>query len=269
MVELIRPPRRTKRIHFVPAQVSAHVLAQGHSGMQELGPAIDVARLVEGRLLSAEEEAACFRRMNALKERASRLETVGLFADSSEAPLLAEALAIRNGLARVFLGLSMGLARRFVNDRFPFDELASEANLTLLQAIENFDAALGFRFSTYATRAVRRNLYRHIIRQRQRSRQEAAVECLVETPDYRQTYERDLDAPTPAEVRSIVGELRDRDAYIVRRRFGLFPEGDQFTLQRVADELGVTRERVRQLENRALRQLRELATERFAGMIEA
>ena len=54
-------------------------------------------------------------------------------------------------------------------------------------------------------------------------------------------------------VLSLVSGLPDREAEVVRRRFGF--EGDPETLEEIGDRLGVTRERVRQLENQALRKL--------------
>ena len=58
-------------------------------------------------------------------------------------------------------------------------------------------------------------------------------------------------------VRKLLGTLSDRERTIIVRRFGL--EGDQRTLVQVGRELGISKERVRQLESRALGKLRALA----------
>jgi len=60
-------------------------------------------------------------------------------------------------------------------------------------------------------------------------------------------------------------DLRDRDAYIVRRRY--LGEKKE-TLSAIANELGVTKERVRQLEVRALAQVRSYLEEHFPGTID-
>jgi RNA polymerase primary sigma factor len=50
--------------------------------------------------------------------------------------------------------------------------------------------------------------------------------------------------------------------HVIARRFGLDGATPQ-TLEQVGTELGITRERVRQLESRALRELRTQAPELF------
>ncbi len=75
----------------------------------------------------------------------------------------------------------------------------------------------------------------------------------------------DVDAPTPFDVASLsqlredvrvaLQSLNKREAEVLYLRYGL-DGGDMRTLQEVAEELGVTRERVRQIESRALRKLR-------------
>lgn len=71
------------------------------------------------------------------------------------------------------------------------------------------------------------------------------------------------------QVRGILDELirslPDRERYIIEKRFSL--EGDRgYTLEHLGDQLGVTRERVRQLENKALRILRERLLEHGADI---
>jgi len=61
-----------------------------------------------------------------------------------------------------------------------------------------------------------------------------------------------------ADVAAALAQLPDRMQLVVTRRFGLDGAVPQ-TLDEVGKELGITRERVRQLETRALKQLRSLA----------
>ena len=53
----------------------------------------------------------------------------------------------------------------------------------------------------------------------------------------------------------MVGNLNQRESKILRYRFGLDGETPR-TLEEVGREFGVTRERIRQIENKALRKLK-------------
>ena len=89
---------------------------------------------------------------------------------------------------------------------------------------------------------------------------------------------KDENADTPYEqleektngqlIREMVGTLEPREQAIVRQRFGL--DGDERkTLEEIGEQFGVTRERIRQIEEIALRKLRkriqELDTVQFAA----
>lgn len=72
-------------------------------------------------------------------------------------------------------------------------------------------------------------------------------------------------APTPSEsaynnmlcekIEELLGTLTPREARILRLRFGL-ANGRSYTLEEVGEKFGLTRERIRQIEGRALRRLR-------------
>ena len=57
------------------------------------------------------------------------------------------------------------------------------------------------------------------------------------------------------EVAELLDTLKPREAQIIRLRFG-FEDGKSYTLKEVGERLGITRERVRQIESKALRRLR-------------
>ena len=61
------------------------------------------------------------------------------------------------------------------------------------------------------------------------------------------------------EVQELLESLNDRERQVIRLRFGL-EDGKTHTLEEIGDELNVTRERVRQIEARAMEKLRSKAT---------
>lgn len=83
------------------------------------------------------------------------------------------------------------------------------------------------------------------------------------------------NAPSPTDVtdamirreqiEAILSKLTDREAEVVRMRYGLI-DGYARTLEEVGQELGVTRERVRQIELRAIKKLRQIGPQEFAKM---
>ncbi len=174
-------------IHFIECNTDATYSTYPHP-----------AGLDQGRLLEADEETALFRVMNSFKRQADALrESLDLARPSGPLMdeferLLERADEVRNGLARVFIKLAASIAKRFASAEFPFDELASEANMTLLLAIDKFDPEYGARFSTYATHAIRRNLCRYLTRRRKARRAEAGItnlDAILETRKWTSAYQ--------------------------------------------------------------------------------
>jgi RNA polymerase primary sigma factor len=57
------------------------------------------------------------------------------------------------------------------------------------------------------------------------------------------------------QIRSVLSTLNTREREIIEMRFGL-SDGQEHTLEQVGHRFGVTRERIRQIEAKALRKLR-------------
>ena len=70
---------------------------------------------------------------------------------------------VRDRLVRQYLCWAFGMASRFKGPRLCFDEAVGVANEGLMEALNDFDPSLGFRFTTYAAWAVRRKLIRAIV----------------------------------------------------------------------------------------------------------
>jgi RNA polymerase sigma factor (sigma-70 family) len=91
---------------------------------------------------------------------------------------------------------------------------------------------------------------------------------LEAAPDYRND-ERQREAEHQGRqeaIRGMLGRLNDRERKIIVSRFGL--EGTPAkTLDQLSKELGITKERVRQLENRARDKLRPLAEARKLDLL--
>jgi RNA polymerase primary sigma factor len=80
---------------------------------------------------------------------------------------------------------------------------------------------------------------------------------VVEDENATTPYEELEDKTVVNMLRDMVGHLDDREATILRYRFGL-DGGTEKTLEEVGEKFGVTRERVRQIQNLALKKLRKM-----------
>ncbi len=221
----------------------------------------------DSKFLTRGQEVHLFRKMNFLKYQAARLHEAINPSQARSADLdrveelLREACAIRNRIIRSCLGLVVSIVKKCTGPCHDLLDLVSEGNVSLIKASERYDFARGARFSTYATRVIINDFARRIPRDRSRRVRFATgrEELLQALPDDR---DGGLTDATDQEqircmIRKILAYLDGREQTIIVRRFGL--AGDKQTLEEVGRELGISKERVRQLESRALDKLRILA----------
>lgn len=135
-----------------------------------------------------------------------------------------------------------------------------------MRAVDKFDYARGARFSTYATWAIIKNFAQTISKEyRDRSRFcNAADEVFQSVPDQRtnQQTEEAAQIRREGEIAQLLEQLDTRERQIIRYRFGLDTDREPMTLKQVGGELGISKERIRQLATRALAKLRQVAMER-------
>ena len=219
---------------------------------------------------------------------------------------------------RVQFRLVVSIGKRYMNRGLPFSDIVEEGNIGLIKAVEKFNYARGFRFSTYASWWIRQFIERAIINQskiirlpvhvverlnRYLSGLEELVQEFGREPKVHEIAERlklserevtdlkqlirttySLDSPinertgtflrdiiedpvsvspaTTAEgvrrresLMSWIQELPEKEKTVVILRFGL-DGGEAHTLEEIGQTLGLTRERVRQIETAALVKLR-------------
>lgn len=90
---------------------------------------------------------------------------------------------------------------------------------------------------------------------------ERTLKDVLESPEESSTEEQYVRQKISTEIRSIIAELESRDALVVDLRFGI-SEGIPQTLDEVGTRLGLSKERVRQIEERALKRLQRKAMNR-------
>ncbi|MFD0201942.1 MULTISPECIES: sigma-70 family RNA polymerase sigma factor [Saccharothrix] len=278
-------------------------------------------------LLIADEEVVLAKRIEAgvyaaeLLRRADEGEDSPLDAERHRAlrTVAAQGARAKDHMIRANLRLVVSVAKKHSFRGLPLLDVVQEGNLGLIRAVEKWDYAKGFKFSTYAiwwirqaierglaeqTRTIRLPMHVHeevgkLRKAEQRLRLEtdreptaeeiaaaakmpvarvvqllaasrtalsletpigddggASVADLIEDAEAVDAHQVVEQQELAAQLRALVGTLPERQARILTARYGL-SDGRACSLQELSEELGLTRERIRQLEKESLRMLRD------------
>jgi RNA polymerase sigma factor (sigma-70 family) len=225
-------------------------------------------------LLSKPQEQHLFRKMNYLKFRAAklldsmksatgRINTQKVRTQDLDQidTYLKNANEVKDLLIACNMRLVVSIAKRHAGQTDNFFELLSDGNVSLMRAVEKFDFSRGNKFSTYASWAIMKNYARSI--PEEKTRRERYVtgneEFFDAAPDQRTDEQEVVQAAEQAsyKVNRLLEYLDPREREIIRLRAGL-DTSEGMTLEKIGEKLGITKERVRQLNVRAMKKLRSL-----------
>ena len=290
----------------------------GRAPLLDAATEVDLAQRIEAGLYARHLLGQLGRAGELGRRRAVKLTAARKVASTEELSRLADdGEAAKRAFIRANLRLVVSLARRYTRASMPLLDLIQEGNVGLVRAVEKFDYARGYKFSTYATWWIRQSIGRAIAEQSrtvrlpvhqveklsrlsrtrrdlgaQLGRDPSDVEVAVELGIEVETVQ-DLDAISraPTSLDALVGDdgsttlgdlvdtsepgpeelvidratrgalvglvdrLGEREAEVIRCRYGLVP-GPKQTYEQISGRLGVSRERVRQIEREALDHLR-------------
>jgi RNA polymerase primary sigma factor len=229
---------------------------------------LESQRVTTPQLMSAAEEKLMFLRFNYAKRKLESLQkkaklhgiTRELADDVLEWHRRFE--HFREYLVRTNLALVLAMAKRVRLGDVDFAEIVSEGNMALLRAVDKFNVDRGFKFSTYACRAILKAFSRTSMKHnRHRTKFPVEFEPDLEKSDWADKRRDQVEEDCIDELKAIVdrnlADLSTVEETVIRRRFNWDQVDDSsLTLEDVGKIIGVTKERVRQIQNKALSKIR-------------
>lgn len=179
------------------------------------------------------------------------------------------ALTIRTRIVEANLSLVPAMAKRSRNSSADIADLICEGNLALVRSVDKFDCSRGFKFSTYACRAILSSFSSSSAKSsRYRAYFPTEYDPALEKSDYLERRREDVEGDCLSGLRSVLDAntagLSQVEQRVLEARFNLdHPQSSPTparskTLKQVAELIGVTKERVRQIQNKALTKLRSV-----------
>ena len=225
------------------------------------------------QLMTAKEEQLMFLRFNYCKLRLTalqkRIKRDGLTKELAERFLEWHRRFehYREYLTRTNLALVLAMAKRTRLGDTDFAEIVSEGNMALLRAVDKFNVERGFKFSTYACRAILKAFSRTAQKHsKHRTRFPVEFEPDLEKSDWADKRRDQVEVDCVDELKQIVNrnlaDLTNVEETVIRHRFNWEQKEDSsLTLEEVGKIIGVTKERVRQIQNKALAKIRAVMEE--------
>lgn len=219
--------------------------------------------------LSKDDEKTLFLRYNYAKYRVIRIRDEKDDGDETDIRRWRDrAQSVRRKIVHANLPLVPAMANRTKAPRVEFTEMISEGYMAVLRSVEKFDVSRGYKFSTYACRAILSSFYRLGSKNKTyRKHVPVQFDIPIEQSDFvdrrhceQLSHVKDVLQDV---IRSDAAELSDMEFRVIQERYPAYEVERKPTFVKTAKRLGISSERVRQLEKRSLNKLYDAMQERL------
>ena len=204
--------------------------------------------------------------------------TVSLLTEEEEARLSARVLKgderALNKLIEANLRFVVVIARQYQGKGLSMEDLVSEGNMGLMKAATKFDATRGLRFVNYAVVFIRRQIEKALDKESAEQRVESTCDgqtrsvdaplgskanvsllSVLVNSDSPMADQRVYDANLAEAIEQALEDLNDREKAVIVSYYGIGTE--RMTMSEIGEQMGLKRERVRQIRDRATRRMRK------------
>ena len=148
-----------------------------------------------------------------------------------------------NDFVNKYINLVRKIAHSFNNSSLDFDDLVQEGLLGLYEAHKNFDQNRGATFVTFASHCIKNQILAYIKQEQRHSAKSVSdFQTIEQLSDQQNNESLDLPEDMPDIERKIL------NLYFTEKK----------TLAQIAERLNISREKARQLKNKAMRRYKIL-----------
>ena len=186
-----------------------------------------------------------------------------------------------NKLIEANLRFVIVIARQYQGKGLSMEDLVSEGNIGLMKAAAKYDATRGLRFVNYAVVFIRRQIEKALDKESAEQRVESmrdgqtrsvdaplgskanvSLLSVLVNADSPMADQRVYDANLAEAIEQALMELNERERAVINAYFGIGEE--RMTMAEIGEQMGLKRERVRQIRDRATRRMRKIIAIRKA-----